>query len=86
MHVGHWKPLLITFATCAVLRIAGARQSRLRAGPGRDQQSGVQSRGKGQALVPPGRGAGQAAGRQGGAFNRTVPRGYQGAGICPRLW
>ena len=75
MHVGHWKPLLITFATCAVL--TSPMLGDLAYGQGRDQQSGVQSRGKGQALVPPGRGAGQAAGRQGGAFNRTVPRGYQ---------
>jgi hypothetical protein len=78
MYAGHWKSLLITFATCAVLAspvlddLAYGGQGR-----GRGQQSGGESRGKGQALVPQGRGAGQAGGRQGAAFNRPVPRGYQ---------
>ena len=74
MYVGHWKPLLITFATCAVLASPVLGDLAYGQGRGRDQKSG-ESRGKGQALVPQGRGAGQVAGRQG--FSRSVPRGYQ---------
>lgn len=77
MHVGYWKPLLLSFATCAVLTSPVLGDLAYGQDRGRGQQSGVQSRGKGQALVPQGRGAGQAVGRQAGALNRPVPRGYQ---------
>ena len=78
MHVGHWKPLLIALTTCAVFVSPVLGDFAYGQGRGRGQQSAVQSRGKGQALAPQGRGAAPAAeGRQGGALNRPVPRGYQ---------
>jgi hypothetical protein len=67
----HWRSVLITLATCAVfvsppLPDVAHGQARPRG------QTSVEGRGRGQALVPPGRGTTRQS-----TLNRQLPRGYQ---------
>lgn len=74
MRLGHWKPFLITLATCAFFVSPPLGNLAYGQGGGRGQQSAPQGRGRGQALVPS-KGTGQTA--PGRALGRLTPRGYQ---------
>ena len=68
----NWRGLLIPLITCGVLISTPAAD--LAYGQGRGREEATRARGRGQSLVPQGRGP--VAGRQ-SATNRQMPRGYQ---------
>lgn len=67
-----WRALLIPLITCGVLMSTPLKD--LAYGQGRGREEATRARGRGQSLVPQGRGP--VAGRQ-SAANRQMPRGYQ---------